>query len=222
MKIYDFKDDMTKEASKANNEHLWNRFADQESLTPAQLEQFKAYAALLQEWNEKINLTAIDGIKSIINYHFQDSLRLSKAIDLKKISSIADAGTGAGFPGIPLAIVHPNLHVLLIEVSHKKIQFLDAIITALELGDRVSVYDKDWRTFLRTTDFEIECICARASVLPGELIRMFKPGSPYKDAMLVYWASMEWEPSDKVRHLIEEYVPYEVGNKSRRLVVMKR
>ncbi len=222
IKIYDFKDPMIKEASKAKNDHLWNAFAVQESLTHVQLEKFKTYAALLEEWNEKINITTIGGIPSIIHYHFQDSLSLSKAIDLKRASSIADAGTGGGFPGIPLAIAYPHLEVLLIEVSYKKIQFLDAVITALDLGGRITIFDKDWRSFLRTTDFKIDYICARASLQPDELIRMFKPGSPYKEATLIYWASMEWEPTDKVRHLIEKYVPYKVGNKTRRLVAMKR
>lgn len=199
----------------------WQQFIDQEGLSTAQADSFKRYADLLREWNEQIGLTTITEIPSIISYHFQDSLTLAQIVDLTKINSVADVGAGGGFPGIPLAIKYPHLQVMLIEVSFKKIQFLDAVITALDLADRVSVYDKDWRTFLRTTDFEIELFCARASLQPEELLRMFKPASPYRLAKLVYWASKEWEPSEKVNSFIEKKISYEVGNRYRQLILLK-
>ncbi len=210
------------EEQSKNAEKLWRQFIQQESLSIEQADAFKRYAELLREWNKKTNLTTVTSIPSIISYHFRDSLKLARAVDMSTITALADVGAGAGFPGIPLAIKYPHLHVTLIEVSFKKIQFLDAVITALDLEDRVSVYDKDWRTFLRTTDFDIQLICARASLQPKELLRMFKPASPYKNATLVYWASQEWEGLEKEKSFIQEYVPYKVGMRYRRLIVMRK
>ncbi len=213
---------MTNKASAAKIEERWHQFTNQDSLSAEQRDRFKTYAQLLHEWNKKFNITAVADIPSIISHHFQDSLRLAVAIDIAQLSCIVDVGSGGGFPGIPLAIKYPHLKVILIEVNHKKIQFLDAVIEAVQLHDQVTIYDHDWRTFLRTTDFNVDCICARASLQPEELLRMFKPASPYKDVLLVYWASTKWEPSDKVRPFIQEDVTYKVGHKERRLVVLKK
>ena len=146
---------------------------------------------------------------------------LSKAIDLSAITTICDVGTGAGFPGIPLAIKYPQLRVILLEVSHKKIDFLDLVINKLEL-DNVEIYPHDWRTFLRTTDDSVNLFCARASLQPEELIRLFKPGCSYKDATLVYWAASDWLPVGKEESFIKKEVPYSVGNKKRKLVVLAK
>ncbi len=197
-------------------------FAKQESLSDQQVERFKQFSALLLAWNKKINLTNLTSMQSIILYHFQDSLQLSKAIDVKQIDFCADVGSGGGFPGIPLALVYHHLHVTLIEVNKKKVQFLNEVIRQLSLRDRVVVYDQDWRTFLRTTDAEIQLFCARASLKPEELIRLFKPSCPYRNARLVYWASQQWEPSTKVMPYITDDVSYIVGTKTRRLIVMQQ
>ncbi len=213
---------MTKKASAAQIEARWLQFINQDSLSNKELDRFKMYAQLLYEWNQKFNITAVEEIPSIISHHFQDSLRLATAVDIASFSCIADVGSGGGFPGIPLAIKYPHLKVILIEVSQKKVQFLSTVIERLGLEDQVSICDKDWRTFLRTTDFKIDCICARASLQPEELLRMFKPASPYKDALLVYWASKLWEPSEKVKPFVLEYATYKVGHKTRRLALLKR
>lgn len=103
-------------------------------LTPGQLAAFAAYAALLREWNERFNLTAITDDDGIRVKHFLDSLTVLKALPAGALR-VADVGTGAGFPGLPLKIVRPELWLTLIEATGKKVTFLEAVVAALKLRD---------------------------------------------------------------------------------------
>jgi 16S rRNA (guanine527-N7)-methyltransferase len=92
-----------------------------------QLEQFAAYHALLCEWNEKMNLTAITEGEEVARKHFADSL-LPLCFDLiPQNSSCIDVGTGAGFPGIPLLIMRPDLQMVLLDSLAKRLKFLEAV-----------------------------------------------------------------------------------------------
>jgi 16S rRNA (guanine527-N7)-methyltransferase len=212
---------MIKKPQPKDTTSQWLDFTHQESLTNEQVDLFKQYCALLLEWNTVINITAIANEHDVIAYHFRDSLQAKLLVDMVHIAYCADVGSGGGFPGIPLAIKYPHLNVMLIEVNAKKIQFLDTVITELKLGDRIAIFDQDWRTFLRSTDEDIQLFCARASLQPEELIRMFKPASQYNKAQLLYWASAIWQPSQQVMPYIVQDVGYEVGSKKRRLILMK-
>ncbi len=95
-------------------------------LSEHQIEQFYIYMKLLTEWNEKINLTAIIEPKEIILKHFIDSLTISSQIQQSR--TIADIGSGAGFPGIPLKIVNPEKELVLIDSLSKRVNFLNEVI----------------------------------------------------------------------------------------------
>ena len=101
-------------------------------LTDYQLNQLDQYYKLLIEWNEKINLTRITDEKEVYLKHFYDSLTLVKAIDLNQEVKLCDIGTGAGFPGIVLKIVFPNLKVTLLDSTEKKCKFLKIVIEKLK------------------------------------------------------------------------------------------
>lgn len=100
-------------------------------ITDKMLEQFYTYKNLLLEWNEKINLTAITDEKEIIIKHFIDSLTIEKYIP--ENAKIIDVGTGAGFPGIPIKIVRPDVEVLLLDSLNKRINFLNEVIQKCNL-----------------------------------------------------------------------------------------
>ena len=100
-------------------------------LTELQYEQFIKYMRLLQEWNEKINLTAITEPKEVIIKHFIDSLSIWG--EIKDNSKIIDVGTGAGFPGIPLKIYNNTLNVTLLDSLNKRTVFLKEVIEKLNL-----------------------------------------------------------------------------------------
>ncbi|MCI9115930.1 MAG: 16S rRNA (guanine(527)-N(7))-methyltransferase RsmG [Acutalibacter sp.] len=99
-----------------------------------QAEAFQRYMELLLEWNEKVNLTAITEPKEIVEKHFLDSLSLLPACSIKQGAKVIDVGTGAGFPGIPLKIMRPDIHLTLLDSLNKRLIFLGEVCKALGLS----------------------------------------------------------------------------------------
>lgn len=109
-------------------ESAWNLLRLE--LSTRQLEQFSLYGDMLVEWNGRLNLTAITGPREIVIKHFLDSLALDRHL---KGLELADIGTGAGFPGLPLKIIRPDRHMVLVDSLAKRLKFLDAVIQKLGL-----------------------------------------------------------------------------------------
>lgn len=101
-------------------------------LPESQIEQLLRYKDILKEWNEKMNLTAIEEDRDIIIKHYIDSLSILPYMENKKLSVI-DIGTGAGFPGIPLKIAFDHLEVTLLDSLEKRVKFLNEVINDLKL-----------------------------------------------------------------------------------------
>ncbi|KMT21751.1 16S rRNA (guanine(527)-N(7))-methyltransferase RsmG [Clostridium cylindrosporum] len=96
-------------------------------LTDEQVKQFMTYKNLLQEWNEKINLTAITDDEGVIKKHFIDSIAILKSNVIEEGATVIDVGTGAGFPGIPLKIIRPDIKLTLLDSLNKRIKFLETV-----------------------------------------------------------------------------------------------
>lgn len=103
-------------------------------ITDAQLEKLNRYKELVLEWNQKFNLTAITDDEEFDIKHFYDCLLPLKEAEVKEAKSIIDIGTGAGFPGIPLAIMMPEASFLLLDSLKKRIGFLEVVIEELGLN----------------------------------------------------------------------------------------
>ena len=101
--------------------------------TEEQLSNLNKYYELLIKWNEKINLTSITERKDVYLKHFYDSLTLNKIIDLNKINTLCDIGTGAGFPGIVLKIFFRDINITLVDSLNKRIKFLSIVVEQLNL-----------------------------------------------------------------------------------------
>ena len=104
------------------------------------LNKLNRYYELLVEWNEKMNLTGITEKEEVYLKHFYDSLTISKVIDLTKEETLCDIGTGAGFPGMVLKIVFPNLKITLVDSLNKRLDFLNEVIKDLNLKDIETIH----------------------------------------------------------------------------------
>lgn len=112
------------------------------SLTNHQISQFLKYYELLIEWNGFMNLTAITDYNEVMKKHFVDSMSLIKAYDVSQKVSVIDVGTGAGFPGLALKIAYPNLQVTLLDSLNKRINFLNEVISQLDLTGVETVHGR--------------------------------------------------------------------------------
>ena len=101
------------------------------NLTDETCDKFVAYYDLLIDWNTRMNLTAITAPEEVVKKHFYDSLAALKY--LQNGAKIADVGTGAGFPAIPLLIMNPTLKITLVDSLNKRITFLEEVLKTLDL-----------------------------------------------------------------------------------------
>lgn len=112
------------------------------TLTEKQIEQFEKYYELLVEWNKVMNLTGITEFDEVMQKHFVDSAAAAKYVEMEKVNSLIDVGTGAGFPGIPLKILYPHLQVTLLDSLNKRIKFLEEVVDNLGLTGIETVHGR--------------------------------------------------------------------------------
>src|SRR6266478_3968362 len=131
---------------------LLEPFLGGERLSAGQLEQVSAYLALLLKWNAKMNLTAVREPEEMVSRHFGESLFAARLLLTGAgVASVIDLGSGAGFPGLPLAIYAPEIPVTLIESQNKKATFLKEVARALDLKN-VKVFGGRGEDFKETAE----------------------------------------------------------------------
>ena len=132
-------------------------------LTEDIAKKLNMYGNLLLEWNEKINLTAITEPNEVLYKHFYDCILFFKNVGVPQNAKVIDVGTGAGFPGLVLKIVRPDLKVTLLDCLNKRIVFLNDVIEKLGLEDIVAVHSRAEEGGRNKTHREgYDIACARA------------------------------------------------------------
>lgn len=143
--------------------------------------KLEKYRELLLEWNSFMNLTAITEEDDVNIKHFLDSLTIFKTGELDGKKSVIDVGTGAGFPGIPMAIQNPDLEVTLLDSLNKRIKFLNKVVEETELGN-VMTYHGRAEEFARKKEFRdafdvsVSRAVANMSTLAEYTLPYVKPG----------------------------------------------
>lgn len=153
------------------------------TLTENQYEQFQKYFELLAEWNEKMNLTAITDESGVALKHFADSLSLLNFVDIPQNSTLADVGTGAGFPGVVLKIARPDIKLTLIDSLNKRLVFLGEVcaqlgIEAELIHSRAEDGARDEK-LRENFDFAVSRAVARMNVLSEYCLPYVKVGGAF-------------------------------------------
>lgn len=133
------------------------------TLNDNQLNQLEEYANFLLEYNKKTNLTAIRDIEGVYLKHFYDSLLITKnsVVDFNKVESLIDIGSGAGFPGVVIKIVFPNIKVTLLDSNNKKTRFLEELVKKLLLKDVTIINDRA-ENYIKSNRHKYDISTARA------------------------------------------------------------
>ncbi len=216
------------------NEYIFKQYGFE--LSNFQLNQFGIYLKELNEWNKKINLTSITGDENVVVKHFVDSLGMVKVFVKYNVNpdglKVVDIGTGAGFPGIPIKIVYPDIELTLIESIHKKTFFLKHIITKLNLtncqilNSRAEILSKE-----EMYKEKYDIATARAVVKTSEVIKLCLPLIKSKGKVVLYCTSLNeneqnildsilTESGFKIRDVINNDIKSSKEMFTRRLVVI--
>lgn len=153
-------------------------------LTDSQLNAFETYYDMLIERNKVMNLTAITEFNEVMDKHFLDSVYLFRSIELKADYKLIDIGTGAGFPGIPLKIVFPELKITLLDSLNKRVGFLNDVIDELNLDGIEAIHGRAEdiardKAFRASYDIAVSRAVANLSTLSEYCLPFVKIGGKF-------------------------------------------
>lgn len=181
-------------------------------LDSEQTARFLKYLELINIWNSKINLTSISDESEIVIKHFLDSLTVSEFV--KDGSNVLDIGTGAGFPGVPLAIVNEKSRFTLLDSREKRIFFINEVIRDLKLIniETVAARAEDSKNGIQRNNFD--CVLTRAVSDIGEVLNLSAPYLSENGQIVLMRGKegrLEWESFNnnefKLQHIRELKVP---------------
>jgi 16S rRNA (guanine527-N7)-methyltransferase len=178
------------------------------------------YVALIEKWNRVYNLTAIREPEKMVSHHLLDSLAVAPHLHAKRL---LDVGSGAGLPGIPLALAHPDMHVTLLDSNHKKSAFLNQAVMELKVKN-AEVCAERVESWQAQNKFDV--IISRAFSDMGEFVRVTRhllaPGGVYAamKGLHPYEEIDKLPPGCKVRQVLPLAIPGLEG--ARHLVLIEQ
>jgi 16S rRNA (guanine527-N7)-methyltransferase len=187
-------------------------------LSDEQIEAFSAYLDLLIYWNRTVNLTATDDPEEIVGRHFGESIFPLSVVAMSH-GRLADVGSGAGFPGLPLRIASTGLDVLLMEPNHKKCAFLAEVAGELELGG-VSIARSRYEEY-RSVGTRFDFVVSRALGNYKTLLRWAR-NVLEDEGKVILWLGAEDSVSVSKSHDWEWDVPVLIPGSRRRVVLVGR
>lgn len=195
--------------------------------TKKQLEQLHKYFELLVEYNKVMNLTGITEESEVYLKHFYDSITLSRVVDLNNVASLCDIGTGAGFPGMVLKIMYPELEVTLVDSLNKRIEFLKVVIRELGLNKIEAVHARAEEYALKNRE-RFDVVTARAVASLNVLLEYSIPLVKVNGYFVAMKGKMEEDDSShalkvlssKIEQIDNFYLPIE--NSNRTLIRVKK
>ncbi|MHB9030215.1 MAG: 16S rRNA (guanine(527)-N(7))-methyltransferase RsmG [Candidatus Latescibacterota bacterium] len=144
------------------------------SLSTQSLSLFQRYAELLSSWNTRMNLVSSRDMERFVEYHLLDSLKIVSVFDFPSVSRMLDFGSGAGLPGIPLAIVFPASHITLLDSREKRVRFLEEAIRSLPLPN-ASVLRSRIEDIPSSFSGAFEVVTTRATVCLSDFFHLASP-----------------------------------------------
>jgi len=198
-------------------------------VTSNQSQVFDVYLEELLKWNKKFNLTAITDPQEIKIKHFEDSLTILQAIKLTN-QSVVDIGSGAGFPGIPLKIVCPEIKLTLIEATRKKVEFLKHVVSVLGLKNieiiwgRAEELNKQAK-YKEKFDVALARAVAKLDKLIGYCVPFLKPGGIFiaqKGPDIDEELKTAQKDLEKYGGSIKEVKNFRLSNKDQRKLIVIR
>lgn len=200
------------------------------NLTDEELAKFEEYKELLKENNKKFNLTSITNDNEIYLKHFYDSLCITKAKELLNASSLLDIGTGAGFPGIPVAIVNKDIKITLVESNKKKCEFLKVVKDSLNLQN-VEIINARAEDFAKTNREKFEVATSRAVANLSILLELEFPALSVGGVLIALKSNVQEELENSksilkelngtIKNTIEYTLPYEESKRTL-LIIQKQ
>lgn len=194
-----------------------------------ELKKFETYKELLKEYNKKFNLTSITEDESIYLKHFYDSLYLMTTSEFKNKKTFLDIGTGAGFPGLALAIMNKNMLFTLVESNQKKCMFLSLVKEKLDLKN-VEIINQRAEEYTKVNREKFDIVSSRAVSHLKILSELELPALKVSGYFLSLKSSIEDELNETIDFLneldctVEKLYKYElpIENSERTIVVIKK
>ncbi|MBQ6171173.1 MAG: 16S rRNA (guanine(527)-N(7))-methyltransferase RsmG [Clostridia bacterium] len=209
-----------------NKEYIIEKFREAGfEISDKKAEMFAEYCDMLVEWSKIMNLTAVKDEKEIVSRHFTDSLLPLKTEFIKEGAKCVDVGTGAGFPGVPIAIMRDDIEMTLLDSLQKRLTFLDAVIRKLGLENCKTVHSRAEdaaRGYMRENfDVVFSRAVAKTGVLAEFCIPLVREGG-YMLALKSVTAKTELEEAEKAIAVLGGGEAEIFGTDDRNIVVIKK